>query len=489
MKRFAVSVLASATLAAMLALPAAARPLPLAAAPAAASPANEKKPAAPSAANASGNSTGNNTGNNTENKVEPLPFAELSAFAEALARIKASYVEPVDDKQLLEGAIAGMLATLDPHSSYLNARDSQRLQESTTGEYTGVGLEVVPERGVFRVVSAIDNAPADKAGLKPGDLLLRVDGELTQGLSHEQLVQKLRGPKDSKVVVQVGREQEAGPLDLTIVRGVIHPGSVRQELLDGGIGYLRLSQFQVQSGREVMDALGKLKAASPGGLKGLVLDLRNNPGGLVPAAIAISDAFLSSGTIVSTRGRGQGSDMAAEAKPDDLLPGVPMVVLINAGSASASEIVAGALQDHHRAVVVGERSFGKGSVQTVMRLHGEHTIKLTTARYYTPSGRSIQAEGIVPDVEVPAGKLVADAGPARIREADLPRALDDDQDTKSAADKPVADQKPDGKSPTDKRPAEKNTGSKSVAERARQLDDVQLATAVHLLKGMAALQK
>ena len=393
-----------------------------------------------------------------------LPLAELQALTDALARIKASYVEPVDDKQLLEGAIAGMLATLDPHSSFLNGKDLNRLTESTRGEYGGVGLEVSPENVSFRVVTAMDDSPAQRAGIRTGDLLLRINNELTRGLKFEEVVSRLRGAPGSKVSVQLGREGESKPLDIELVRDIIQTASVRHELLDSGIGYVRITQFQQDTGTEVIGTLDKLKAANGGALRGLILDMRNNPGGVVAAAAAVADAFLTEGVIVSTKGRSPGSDTELKARADDRLHGAPIVVLINQGSASAAEIVAGALQDHQRAILVGSRSFGKGSVQTVHKLSGEAAIKLTTARYYTPSGRSIQAAGIEPDVPVGAGKFVADAPRAGVREADLPHALGR---TAQTSEKTLASK----------------VNGRDIA------DDIQLATAIHLLRGLAVLQK
>jgi carboxyl-terminal processing protease len=394
-----------------------------------------------------------------------LPLTELQALTDALARIKANYVEQVDDKQLLEGAIAGMLATLDPHSSYLDGKDLGRLTESTRGEYGGVGLEVAPENGAFRVITAMDDSPAQRAGIRSGDLLLRIDSELTRGLKMEEVVSRLRGNPGSTVAVQLGRDGSVQPIDLTLTRDTIQTASLRYELLDSGVAYMRLAQFQQDSGSEVISALQKLKAQNAAPLRGLVLDLRNNPGGVLGAAAAVADAFLREGVIVSTKGRALGSDSEIRARPDDLLDGAPIVVLINNGSASAAEIVAGALQDHRRAIVVGSRSFGKGSVQTVQKISGDGAIKLTTARYYTPSGRSIQASGIEPDVPVAAGKVVVDALRISVREADLPHALSNPQEAANI--------------------------EKSITKvNGRELaDDTQLATAINLLRGLAVLQK
>lgn len=405
--------------------------------------------------------------NSTPVTASPLPLTELQALTDALARIKASYVEPVDDKQLLEGAIAGMLATLDPHSAYLDGKNLGRLTESTRGEYSGVGLEVSPENGSFRVITAMDDSPAQKAGIRTGDVLLRIDNELTRGLRFDEVVSKLRGAPGSKVTVQLGRDGETQPLQLELTRATIQTASVRHELLEQGIAYIRLAQFQQDTGSELLAALDQLTAKAGAPLRGLVLDLRNNPGGVVGAAAMVVDAFVTDGVIVSTKGRVPGSDSELRARPDDRLAGAPIVVLINGGSASAAEIVAGALQDHKRAILVGSRSFGKGSVQTVQKIAGDGAIKLTTARYYTPSGRSIQAAGIEPDVPVTAGKVVADAARASVREADLPHAL---------------------RNATAENGAATANANPTINGRAMQ-DDLQLATAINLLRGLAVLQR
>ena len=430
-------------------------------------------------------------------QATPLPLAELQALTDALARIKSSYVEPVDDKQLLEGAIAGMLATLDPHSSYLAAKDLQRLTESTRGEYGGVGLEVAPEDGLFRVITAMDDSPAQRADIRSGDVLLRIDNELTRGLKMEDIVSRLRGNAGSTVSVHLAREGNNEPLEIILTRDNIQTSSVRFELLDSSIGYLRLSQFQQDSGNEVVSALLKLKQRNAAPLRGLILDLRNNPGGVLGAAAAVSDVFLTEGVIVSTKGRVSGSDSEMRARSDDMLNGAPMVVLINSGSASAAEIVAGALQDHHRAILVGSRSFGKGSVQTVQKISGDAAIKLTTARYYTPSGRSIQAAGIEPDVPVAAGKWVADAPRALLREADLPRTLPNSQTSAKAksADStgskaPVPAKNADAEPTGDDSGKEKAPSQPVSTVNGRDItDDIQLATAINLLRGLAVLQK
>jgi len=401
--------------------------------------------------------------------VQPaLPVAELQAFTEAMARIKANYVEDVDDKKLLEGAIAGMMATLDPHSSFLTGESLQQLNESAQGVYTGVGIEVLPIEDEFRVISAIDDTPAQKAGVKSGDIILKVGNEFTKGWKFEQLIKKLRGEPGTIVAVQLAREGVDQPFVLNLMRAHIQTKSVRYEIKEAGIGYLRLSQFQVDSANEMYAAINAMETELGHPLSGLIFDLRSNPGGVLRAAIDIADAFLVDGVLVSTKGRMTGSVSEARATPDQILANVPIVVLINSGSASASEIVAGALQDQRRAIIVGERSFGKGSVQTVQRLNNDSAIKLTTARYYTPSGRSIQAHGIDPDVVIEEGKWVADTRASR-REQDLPRIL--------------ANVNSENKDP------ERNTMEQSIEVRGPRNDDAPLVTAMNLLRGFAALQK
>ena len=336
---------------------------------------------------------------------EALPFEDLRTFTEIFGRIKRDYVEPVSDKKLLEDAIRGMLAGLDPHSAYLVSEEYQELKEGTTGQFGGLGIEVTMENGFIKVVSPIDDTPAQKAGIKTGDLIVRLDDEPVKGMSLADAVKKMRGEPGSKIVLTVVREGAEAPLKLTLVRAVIKVQSVKSRLLEKNYGYLRVSSFQSGTGESLKEALANMKKENGGNLKGLVLDLRNNPGGVLNAAVDVSDAFLKSGLIVYTEGRIENSEMRFNAAPDDLIDGAPLVVLINAGSASASEIVAGALQDQKRAVIMGEKSFGKGSVQTILPTSNGAAVKLTTARYYTPSGRSIQAEGIEPDIALANVKL------------------------------------------------------------------------------------
>jgi carboxyl-terminal processing protease len=343
--------------------------------------------------------------NETAVESEALPFEDLRTFTEIFGRIKRDYVEPVSDKKLLEDAIRGMLAGLDPHSAYLISEEYQELKEGTTGQFGGLGIEVTMENGFVKVVSPIDDTPAQRAGIKTGDLIVRLDDEPVKGMTLADAVKKMRGEPGSKILLTVVREGAEAPLKITLVRAVIKVQSVKSRMLEKNYGYLRISSFQSSTGESLKENIANLKKENGGRLKGLVLDLRNNPGGVLNAAVDVSDAFLKSGLIVYTEGRIENSEMRFNATPDDLVDGAPMVVLINAGSASASEIVAGALQDQKRAVIMGEKSFGKGSVQTILPTSNGAAVKLTTARYYTPSGRSIQAEGIEPDIALANVKL------------------------------------------------------------------------------------
>lgn len=352
-----------------------------------------------------------------------LPLEDLRTFTKVFEHIRKNYVEEVDDATLLKYAIKGMVSELDPHSSYLGAEDFEDLQVHTSGEFGGLGIEVGMEDGYIKVVSPIDDTPAKKAGVEAGDLIIKLDGETVKGLSLNEAVNKMRGEKGSDLEVTIIREGADKPLNITITRDTISVRSVRSRLLEDGYGYLRIAQFQVNTGKDLITELGKLKAEqaqTDQPLKGLVLDLRNNPGGVLQASVEVADAFLNDGLIVYTEGRIDNASLTYSASPGDESNGLPLVVLINDGSASASEIVAGALQDHQRGIIMGTQSFGKGSVQTVVPISEDSAIKMTTALYFTPSGRSIQAHGIQPDVLVERAKVTKlEGNNSRITEADL----------------------------------------------------------------------
>jgi carboxyl-terminal processing protease len=358
-----------------------------------------------------------------------LPLDELRTFAEVYNQIRLGYVEEIDDSTLLEYAIQGMLMNLDPHSAYLTEDAFQNLQDATSGEFTGLGLEVGMEDGYVKIISPIDGSPAAEAGLKSGDLILKLGNVPVKGMSLNEAIEIMRGPKGSKIELSIGRPGESQPFDVTLVRNTIKVASVRHGWLEPGYAYIRIAQFQNATGADVLKSLETLMSEQK--LKGLVLDLRNNPGGILRASVDVADLFLDGGNVVYTEGRVDNADMSYDATPLDTTNGVPLVVLINQGSASASEIVAGALQDHGRAVIMGTRSFGKGSVQTVLPLSDSRAIKLTTALYFTPNGRSIQAEGIVPDIEVERATVTAYETTPQITEADLSGHLDNANGTNS----------------------------------------------------------
>ncbi len=356
-----------------------------------------------------------------EQQKMTLPLQDLRAFVEVYERVYHDYVDQVDDKKLLEGAISGMLSSLDPHSAYLPPTDFKEMEEHTRGEFGGLGMEVGMEDGFVKVISPIDDTPAQKAGIKAGDLIIKLGSEPVKGKTLSESVKIMRGKPGTKIMLTVVREGEDAPIKVEITRAVIKVKSVKQRLLPDGIGYVRISQFQIRTGQDLQNALTKLETENGSPLNGLVLDLRNNPGGVLNAAVQVSDAFLNDGLIVYTEGRIKNSKMRFEAEEGDLMNGKPIVVLINEGSASASEIVSGALQDQKRAIIAGRTSFGKGSVQTLLQLNNGAAIKVTTARYYTPSGRSIQAEGIEPDVKIDLVKVekVKPSEFGNIKEKDL----------------------------------------------------------------------
>jgi len=351
-----------------------------------------------------------------------LPLDELRTFAEVYNQIRQGYVEEIDDSTLLEYAIQGMLMGLDPHSAYLTEDAFQNLQDTTTGEFTGLGLEVGMEDGYVKIIAPIDGSPAAEAGLQSGDVILKLDNVPVKGMTLNEAIDIMRGPKGSKIELTIGRPGESQPFEVTLTRNTIKVASVRRSWLESGYGYIRVAQFQSSTGEDVRKAVEKLMSEQQ--LKGLVVDLRNNPGGILRASVEVAGLFLDGGKVVYTKGRVPNADTTYDADPDDITKGIPIVVLINQGSASASEIVAGALQDHHRAVIMGTESFGKGSVQTILPLSDSRAVKLTTALYFTPNGRSIQAEGIVPDIEVERATVTAYDDRPSITEADLSGHLD-----------------------------------------------------------------
>ncbi|MDY6980528.1 MAG: S41 family peptidase [Pseudomonadota bacterium] len=352
--------------------------------------------------------------------AEHLPLETVQALSEVFQRVKENYVEEVDDKTLLENAIRGMLTGLDPHSSYLDEKATTELRIGTSGEFGGLGIVVGMEDGFVKVVSPIDDTPAAKAGIQSGDLIIRLDDQSVKGMSLDDAVKLMRGEPGSKITLTVVREGENKPLTFKLTRDKIRVESVKARSLGDGYGYVRISNFQMRTGSDLRKEVTRLKKENQGNLKGLVLDLRNNPGGLLDAAISVSDAFITEGDIVSIKGRTADNKKTARASPEDILKGAPIVVLINGGSASASEIVAGALQDHRRGIIMGSESFGKGSVQSVIDLQNNTAIKLTTALYYTPDMRSIQAEGIHPDIRLSDVTVAArEDGFKPLREADL----------------------------------------------------------------------
>jgi len=364
----------------------------------------------------------------TENAAEQvvdiqqeLPLQDLRTFTEIFERIRSSYVEEIDDHTLFNNAIKGMLSSLDPHSAYLQEEDFSDLQENTSGKFGGLGIEVGMENGLVRVISPIDDTPAQRAGIRAGDLIVTLDKEPVMGMSLNDAVSRMRGEPGTEISLEVRREGESELLSFTLERAEIKVASVRTDVLSGDIGYIRITQFQEKTGRELEKALQNWKDTS--NLNGLILDLRNNPGGVLQAAVGVVDSFVSDGLIVYTKGRNPMSEMSYSADAVTVFPEMPLVVLINGGSASASEIVAGALQDHKRAVIVGTRSFGKGSVQTVLPVSETAAVKLTTARYFTPNGRSIQAQGIVPDIVIEQSE-VTPSEQRFFKESDLPGHLE-----------------------------------------------------------------
>lgn len=403
---------------------------------------------------------------------QEIPFDEIRIFAEVFDKVKNDYVEDINDRQLIESAIRGLLEGLDPHSAYLDESAFQNLQEGTSGEFGGLGIEVSMENGFVRVIAPIDDTPAQRAGIQAGDLIIRLDDTPVKGLSLNEAVELMRGRPGTDIVLTIAREGNDQPIVMTITRETITRRSAWMRTLEPGYGYLRVSNFQTNTANDAQRVLETLKQENGGSLKGLILDLRNNPGGILSGAVAISDLFLEDGLIVYTEGRISDSKLTFSAKPVDVINKAPMIVLVNSGSASASEIVAGALQDHQRALIMGQKTFGKGSVQTILPMTNESALKLTTARYYTPSGRSIQASGIVPDIvidEVRIEKL--DANVMRVSEANLSGHLLNNTESDGGDEEAVPQV------------------TAEPAEESLSQSDYALYEALNVLKGMVMSQK
>lgn len=414
--------------------------------------------------------------------TQTLPLAQLKKFSEVYARIKNDYVEEVDDKKLITDAISGMLSGLDPHSAYLDEEAFTELRVGTSGEFGGLGIEVGMENGFVKVIAPIDDTPAKKAGLKSGDLIIRLGDKSVKGLTLNDAVKIMRGKPGEPIELLITREGKSKPLKITIVRAVIKVKSVKKRILEKDYGYLRISSFQSKTTDNTKTAIEDLLKENKSVLKGLVLDLRDNPGGVLNGAVGVSDIFLSKGNIVYTEGRVDDALMRYNATPDDLLEGAPLVVLVNQGSASASEIVAGALQDHKRALIIGKKTFGKGSVQTVLPLDEKTGLKLTTARYFTPLGRSIQAKGIEPDILVEElefkkknGKDDDDITP--LSEADLSGHISNPNGSKKKS------------KAKDDKTASKEKTKKKVEEKNLIESDYQLYEALNMLKSMNLIQE
>lgn len=415
------------------------------------------------------------TGNVLANKEEArgLPLDQLRNFSDIFSRIKSDYVEDVEDEVLLEHAIRGMLSGLDPHSTYLSPDEYNELRIGTSGEFGGLGIQVGMEDGFVKVISPIDDTPAYKAGLQAGDLIIRLDEKTVKGLTLNEAVKIMRGKPGTDIELTVVREGVDKPLTFVVTRDIIKVKSVKNRMLDPGYGYIRISNFQSRTAPQLLEAINDLKEENKENLKGLVLDLRNNPGGVLNAAAEVSDLFINKGKLVYTEGRIDNSHYEYNAKPGDILDGAPVVVLINGGSASASEIVAGALQDHRRAVVMGSKSFGKGSVQTIQELRSGGAVKITTARYFTPNGRSIQGAGITPDIILEKYKVTSadEDSMTSIKEQDLSNHISNP----TMSDEEIRQSEKD---------SEKKKGDKLLAT-----EDYQLHEALLLLKGLTIFSK
>jgi len=408
-----------------------------------------------------------------ETGQEPLPLEELQVFAEVFGKIKSEYVDEESDVDLLRDAIRGMLNGLDPHSTFLEPEAFKEIRISTEGKFGGLGIEVTTEDDQIKVVTPIDGTPAADADIEPGDVIIMIDGKPVRGMNLRDAVDSMRGEPGTRIVLTIARDGAPDPIEVPLVRAIIKVASVRGEILEKGFGYARISSFQSGTSNNLRTQIDKMVASNEGDLDGLVLDLRNNPGGVLNAAVDVSDLFLEQGSIVATRGRHKSNDSTYRARPGDILDGAPLVVLVNGGSASASEIVAGALQDHERAIIMGTRTFGKGSVQTVIPMNNGGALKLTTARYYTPDDRSIQARGIEPDIRI---RQLTNSGEEeavdRLREADLAGHLTGEDEEADGID-------------GDSDPSSPKARDKTAAAGSTLLeDDYQLQEALNLLKGM-----
>ncbi len=415
-------------------------------------------------------------------------YKYLNLFGDVFERVRAQYVEEVADKELIEYAVNGMLSSLDPHSSYLNEERYNEMKVETRGQFGGLGIEVTMENGLVKVVTPIDDTPAFRAGIQSGDYIVKIDGEAVMGLTLSDAVKMMRGKVGTTIDLEIHRENMEAPMSVTLTRDVINIKSVRHRI-EGNAGYIRVTQFSSNTEEGLKAAIEDIKKQLGDKLIGYVIDLRNNPGGLLEQAIAVSDAFLDNGEIVSTRGRHEDDTKRDNSTPGDLANGLPIVVLINGSSASASEIVAGALQDHKRGILLGTKSFGKGSVQTVIPLPGHGAMRLTTARYYTPSGRSIQATGIEPDIIVEQARVEA-LKSSRIRESDLHGALDKKDSNTPAADKAKPEQPPKPPAAVEgekTKPADPDAANGS--ESTDEMTDYQLSRALDLLSGLSLYKK
>ena len=400
--------------------------------------------------------------NNAHAAKTSLPLNQLQSFSEVYLKIKQNYVQDISDKELFDNAIKGMLEGLDPHSTFLNEKDFKDLQIGSKGEFGGLGIEVTMEEGFVKVITPIDDTPAFKAGVKPGDFIIEIDGKSVKGMSLNQAVDLMRGKVGAPILLTIARENQNAPLEIKIVRAKIKIKSVKYEIIDDKFGYIRISSFQNKTGKSLKNAISDLNTKSKGNIKGYVLDMRNNPGGVLGAAVDVSDAFLKGKKkLVFTKGKKAKEVYEYFSNDTDLTEGKPIVVLINGGSASASEIVAGALQDHKRAIIMGTQSFGKGSVQTILPITSKTAVKITTARYYTPDGRSIQAKGITPDIIVEDLQLNSLSNTETIKESDLTGHLKN---------------------------IDKEDNTKGIQTRNKKLDnDYQLSEAINLLKGLNIL--